>query len=66
MCKYILGKFGGACGNCKWRDHGSRCVHPGSDAGRSDSEDQEGEGDSGEEEEEEEGGSEESGSLYGA
>ncbi len=25
-CRRIVGHFGGACGNCKWRDHGARCV----------------------------------------
>jgi len=24
-CRRTLGHFGGACGNCKWRDHASRC-----------------------------------------
>ena len=24
-CRRIPGHFGGACGNCKWRDHGARC-----------------------------------------
>jgi hypothetical protein len=24
-CRRVAGHFGGACANCKWRDHGSRC-----------------------------------------
>jgi hypothetical protein len=24
-CRRLPGHFGGACGNCKWRDHASRC-----------------------------------------
>jgi hypothetical protein len=24
-CRHLPGHFGGACGNCKWRDHASRC-----------------------------------------
>lgn len=24
-CRRVPGHFGGACGNCKWRDHASRC-----------------------------------------
>jgi Protein of unknown function (DUF3716) len=32
-CRRLLGHFGGACGNCKWRDHASRCsVRDGEDA----------------------------------
>ena len=26
-CRFIWNHFGGACGNCKWRDHGKRCKH---------------------------------------
>lgn len=25
VCVRLYGHFGGCCGNCKWRDHGSRC-----------------------------------------
>lgn len=25
-CRRVLGHFGGACGNYKWRDHGARCL----------------------------------------
>jgi hypothetical protein len=25
-CVRLVGHFGGACGNCKWRDHAARCV----------------------------------------
>jgi hypothetical protein len=25
-CRRVPGHFGGACGNCKWRDHASRCT----------------------------------------
>jgi Protein of unknown function (DUF3716) len=24
-CRRVVGHFGSACGNCKWRDHGARC-----------------------------------------
>ena len=24
-CRRVAGHFGGACANCKWRDHGARC-----------------------------------------
>lgn len=24
-CRHVPGAFGGACGNCKWPDHGSHC-----------------------------------------
>lgn len=24
-CRRVAGHFGGACANCKWRDHASRC-----------------------------------------
>ncbi|KAL4958604.1 DUF3716 domain-containing protein [Aspergillus stella-maris] len=24
-CRHVPGAFGGACGNCKWPDHGLRC-----------------------------------------
>ena len=24
-CRRAIGHFGGACANCKWRDHGNRC-----------------------------------------
>ncbi len=24
-CRHVVRHFGGACGNCKWRDHASRC-----------------------------------------
>ena len=24
-CRRVPGHFGGACANCKWRDHGARC-----------------------------------------
>lgn len=25
-CRRVEGQFGNSCGNCKWRDHGIRCV----------------------------------------
>jgi len=25
-CRRVPGHFGGACGNCKWPDHGARCT----------------------------------------
>jgi hypothetical protein len=27
-CRQVAGHFGGACGNCKWRDHAARCHSP--------------------------------------
>ena len=32
-CVRVAGHFGGACGNCKWRDHAARCSYdaPGED-----------------------------------
>ena len=36
-CRATPGHFGGACANCKWRDHGARCSlvrgEPGDDGG---------------------------------
>lgn len=26
-CRYIPNEFGNACGNCKWKDHASKCRH---------------------------------------
>ncbi|KAF2228495.1 hypothetical protein EV356DRAFT_457712, partial [Viridothelium virens] len=27
-CRQMPSHFGGACANCKWRDHGARCRFP--------------------------------------
>jgi hypothetical protein len=35
-CRRIVGHFGSACGNCKWRDHAARCRVVEPDEGDSD------------------------------
>jgi Protein of unknown function (DUF3716) len=41
-CRRVVGQFGGACGNCKWRDHAARCRTIEPDKGDSDSGDESG------------------------
>ena len=41
-CRRIVGHFGGACGNCKWRDHAARCRLVEPDEGGSDGSDGDG------------------------
>ena len=44
VCHRLAGHFGGACANCKWRDHGARCSfvrRPGNDGDGADGGDDE-------------------------
>jgi hypothetical protein len=41
-CRRVVGHFGGACGNCKWRDHAARCRTIEPDEGDSDGSDGDG------------------------
>jgi hypothetical protein len=38
-CRKVPGHFGGACANCKWRDHASRCTVRDENGGNGNSED---------------------------